>query len=107
MRIVAAGEDVVDTGEGYGIPRYVPSGTISSFHAGTPVDTGSVNDFTVLNLPPGNLNPFDPVLGISDFGPYPVDMTRRNAFRGPGWWNFDLNAAVAHSPSRDNEHSPN
>ena len=75
----------------------MPSGTISSFHAGTPVDTGSVNDFTVLNLPPGNLNPFDPVLGISDFGPYPVDMTRRNAFRGPGWWNFDLAASKSFS----------
>ncbi|PYV69797.1 MAG: TonB-dependent receptor, partial [Acidobacteria bacterium] len=86
-----------NAGEGYGIPRYVPSGTISSFHAGTPVNTGSVNDFTVLDLPPGNLSPFDPVLGISDFGPYPADMTRRNAFRGPGWWNFDLAASKSFS----------
>jgi len=29
-------------------------------------------------------------LGISDFGPFPADMTRRNAFRGPGAWNTDV-----------------
>ena len=78
---------------GYGIPRYVPTGAVSTLNAGSPVNTGSQNDFTVLNLPPGNLNPFDPTLGVSDFGPYPSDMTRRNAFRGPGWWNFDLAAS--------------
>jgi len=27
--------------------------------------------------------------GISDWGPYPADMTSRNAFRGPGAWNVD------------------
>src|SRR5271165_2344974 len=26
----------------------------------------------------------------SDFGPYPAAMTHRNAFRGPGAWNFDF-----------------
>ena len=28
-------------------------------------------------------------LGISDFGPFPADMMRRNSLRGPGAWNFD------------------
>jgi hypothetical protein len=42
--------------------------------------------------------PYDPVnnpyyYGISDFGPFPPNMTGRNAFRGPGAWNFDLAAA--------------
>jgi len=82
---------------GYGIPRYVPTGAISTLKAGSPVNSGLQNDFTVLNLPPGNLNPFDPTLGVSDFGPYPSDMTRRNAFRGPGWWNFDLAASKTFS----------
>ena len=27
--------------------------------------------------------------GISDWGPFPSDMTARNAFRGPGLWGFD------------------
>src|SRR5207248_2771578 len=84
-------------GAGYGIPRYVPSGTISSFQTGTAVNTGTANDFNVLTLPAGNTTAFDPVLGISDFGPYPADMTRRNAFRGPGWWNFDLAASKTFS----------
>ena len=32
----------------------------------------------------------NPITGNSDFGPYPADMTKRDAFRGPGAWNFDL-----------------
>ena len=28
--------------------------------------------------------------GYSDFGPYPADMTERNALRGPGFWNVDF-----------------
>jgi len=24
-----------------------------------------------------------------NFGPYPTNMTKRNAFRGPGFWNID------------------
>jgi hypothetical protein len=31
-----------------------------------------------------------PLIGTSDFGPYPDTMTDRNAFRGPGAWNVDL-----------------
>jgi hypothetical protein len=50
----------------------------------------TVNNFNVLTLPAANETPFDPVLGISDFGPCPANMTGRNAFRGPGAWNFDV-----------------
>ena len=32
----------------------------------------------------------NPITGNSEFGPYPADMTERNAFRGPGAWFFDL-----------------
>ena len=40
------------------------------------------------------LNPLQAAaIGISDFGPYPANMTRRNAFVGPGAWNFDLTAS--------------
>ena len=83
---------------GYGIPRYVPVSSITSFHTGTPVSGGAgTNNFTVLTLPGANFTPFDPALtsathpnGISDFGPFPANMTGRNAFRGPGAWNLDL-----------------
>jgi len=84
-----------NAGAGYGIPRYVPStGSVPRTTSGTPVNVGP-NQYTVLTLPTANSAPFDPVLGISDFGPYPADMTGRNMFRGPGAWNFD--AAISKS----------
>ena len=86
----------INAGAGYGIPRYVPESAVTSFSTGTPVSGGpGTNNFSVLTLPGGNFTPFK-FLGIngtkpaSDFGPFPADMTGRNAFRGPGAWNFDL-----------------
>ncbi len=32
----------------------------------------------------------NPITDNSDFGPYPADMTERDAFRGPGAWYVDL-----------------
>ncbi len=32
----------------------------------------------------------NPITGTSDFGPYPLSMTARNAFRAPGRWNLDV-----------------
>lgn len=75
----------------YGIPRYVPSAQISSFRAGTPVDSGNPNLFTLLTLPAANS--FTGLLGVSDFGPYPAAMTTRNMFFGPGAWSFDVAVA--------------
>ena len=81
----------LNAGAGYGIPRYVPSASISSHSTGAPVSAGAgTNDFTVLTLPAGSFNAFNSTLGFSDFGPFPSDMTARNAFRGPGAWNFDF-----------------
>jgi hypothetical protein len=81
----------LNAGAGYGIPRYIPTSAISSLHTGTPVSGGAgTNNFTVLTLPGGNFTALNPTLGISDFGPFPADMTSRNAFRGPGAWNLDL-----------------
>jgi hypothetical protein len=55
--------------------------------------TANPNEFTLLDLSP--LVPYaggyvNPTTGNSDFGPYPADMTERDAFRGPGAWNVDL-----------------
>jgi outer membrane receptor protein involved in Fe transport len=76
-----------------GVPRVVPSAPIMHFKAGSATNIGP-NQFQILNLPPPNETaPFDPVLGISDFGPFPSNMTSRNAFRGPGAWSFDAAAA--------------
>jgi Carboxypeptidase regulatory-like domain len=77
----------LNAGTGTGIPRYTPSSPISNFGVGSGVAAGQ-NSFTLLTLPAPNN--FTGDLGISDFGPYPALMTDRNAFRGPGAWDFDL-----------------
>jgi hypothetical protein len=81
----------------YVIPRLTPASAITQFHTGTPVfdnqqgGSNTGNEFFALNVPPpAALGPNNPALGISDFGPFPADMSRRNAFRGPGAWNTDL-----------------
>ena len=87
----------------YVIPRLTPATPVTQFRTGTPVYAGSGNTFTALTVPlPANIDPltgltpaFNSALGMSDFGPFPKNMTRRNAFRGPGAWNDDL--AIAKS----------
>ena len=80
----------------YTVPRLTPATPITDFHTGAAVPSGTPGVFNVLTLPlPASFAPLDPALGISDFGPYPANMTRRNAFRGPGAWNTDL--AIAKS----------
>ena len=77
----------------YAIPRYTPSAPIAQrVVSGSPVQTSATsNTWVGLTAPPAAmLGPLDPALGISDFGPYPADMTGRNIFHGPGAWNVDL-----------------
>lgn len=55
--------------------------------------TGNPNEFNLLDL--SGLVPYaggylHPLTGNSDFGPYPSDMLKRNALRGPGYWNVDF-----------------
>jgi len=72
------------------IPRLTPVTPIISYHVGSPQPVGP-NEFTALTVPvPASFAPLDPALGISDFGPFPSNMTHRNAFTGPGAWNLDL-----------------
>jgi TonB dependent receptor len=87
---VADSTNSLNAGTGTGIPRYAPSAPIPSFSVGNGVSTGP-NNFTLLTLP--TANSFVGDLGVSDFGPYPVGMTSRNSFRGPGAWDFDLAAS--------------
>jgi hypothetical protein len=48
------------------------------------------NAFDGLDIPlPKSFVPLSSTLGISDFGPFPSDMMRRNSLRGPGAWNVD------------------
>jgi len=59
---------------------------------GSGTATGNPNEFQLIDLAPiaGAAGSYaHPVQGTSDFGPYPANMTNRNAFRGPGAWNID------------------
>jgi hypothetical protein len=75
--------------EGAGVPRYVPSAPLTNLRTGAAVNAGS-NVFNLLSLPaPTEIS--NPALnGISDFGPYPANMTTRGMFYGPGAWNLDM-----------------
>ena len=72
------------------IPRLTPATPITNYHVGKPKQVGP-NTFTALNIPlPASFAPLNSNLGISDFGPFPSNMTHRSAFSGPGAWNLDL-----------------
>ena len=71
-------------------PRYAPSSSIPNYYTGAGVAAASPNLFNLLNLPAGTTFGNASLDGISDFAPYPANMTARNAFRGPGAWSFDL-----------------
>ena len=74
---------------GYRIPRFMPATPITHYKVGNPVAVGP-NVFNALTVPlPNSLGIVNSALGISDYGPYPAGMTRRNSFRGPGAWNLD------------------
>jgi hypothetical protein len=61
---------------------------------------GIPNDFNILSLCSGAPTDFtgckfdssyaNPIVGYSDFGPWPSNMTGRDAFRSPGDWNVDF-----------------
>jgi outer membrane receptor protein involved in Fe transport len=74
-----------------GIPRYTPNGTITSMSASGSMPSGNPNEFNLLTLPGADSTCNAAWLGcIETFGPFPANMTARNAFRGPGAWNADF-----------------
>ncbi len=73
----------------YTVPRLIPA-TTPTYKVGSPKAVGP-NVFSAMTIPaPKSSESLDPTLGLSDFGPFPSTMTHRNAFRGPGAWNFDM-----------------
>ena len=57
-----------------------------------PAAAGQSDRFVYLNLAqyPVNSTFVNPIANISDFGPFPGNMSGRNVFSGPGSWNLDL-----------------
>jgi hypothetical protein len=87
---------------GYNYARYTPAGGVVPKRSFTSiphgVDGGGANAYVIGTLPAPNswgnplfaqVNPKNFPNGISDWGPFPADMTSRNSFRGPGAWNID------------------
>jgi hypothetical protein len=70
--------------------RLTPSSPVV-INTSNPPDAGSENTFTLADLSNQTIttqgNPF---VGNYNFGPYTEGMSRRNAYRGPGFWNVDL-----------------
>jgi hypothetical protein len=55
-------------------------------------DTNGANHFNFIDLSnqSSGFGSFRDISGASEVGPYPANMTRRNAFRSPGYWNMDF-----------------
>lgn len=70
-----------------GIPRSAPSSLVPTALP----DNFIYTPFTTSNgTPLFDSSYANPIVGISDFGPFPANMVARNAFRGPGQWNIDM-----------------
>ncbi len=74
----------------YTVPRLEPATPFTSHSVAKSPQVLGPNNFNGLNVPlPKSFTPYSSTLGISDFGPFPGDMMRRNSLRGPGAWNMD------------------
>jgi hypothetical protein len=74
----------------YTFPRLTPATAPTYRVSSNPGQPAGANVYNLLTLPlPASFAPDNPALGISDLGPFPAGMLGRNAFRGPGAWNFD------------------
>lgn len=113
--------DFTNNYSGYNVARYsttqpIQQHTFKSIPSG--VDGGGTNTYVIGQLPaatswgnpkllpPSSSDPTKPDRagypdGISDWGPWPLSMVRRNSFRGPGIWNLDLSASKTF-PIREN-----
>jgi hypothetical protein len=82
--------DYTDDAFDYTVPRETPSTPFASQHVNGPSNALAPNVYGILAVPiPAEVAPLDPALGISDLGPFPAGMMRRNSLRGPGAWNID------------------
>ena len=79
----------LNAGAGHGIPRYAPVTPVTQKKFNKSTGQAGTNVYNIGTLPAAVSFSNPAYGGISDFGPYPASMTSRNAFYGPGAWNFD------------------
>lgn len=71
--------------------RLIPTGSLRFKGSGNPPAVpGTPNRFNYIDLSNQSPSTFTDVSGFTEVGPFPSNMTKRNAFRGPGFWNVDL-----------------
>jgi len=72
------------------VPRLEPATPFYSESVKKHPQAVGANSFDGLTVPfPKTFAPLSSTLGLSDYGPFPSDMMRRNSIRGPGGWNVD------------------
>jgi len=73
-------------------PRAMFDGPVKRSPTENPPPAGQPNRFKFLDLTgaPINSDYVHPITGTAEFGPFPRNMTGRNAFRSPGAWNIDV-----------------
>jgi hypothetical protein len=85
--------DTTNNVSGYNVARYAPASGVVPQHTFKSIPGGAAatgpNLYTIGTLPAANSFGNPALLGASDWGPFPADMTARNAFHGPGAWNVD------------------
>jgi Carboxypeptidase regulatory-like domain/TonB-dependent Receptor Plug Domain len=74
----------------YTFLRLTPTAPINFGAPDNLTPTSNPNEFIYTNLQNQTPSTFRDVSGGTDVGPYPTNMTDRNAFRGPGYWNVNL-----------------
>ncbi|MGA2967290.1 MAG: carboxypeptidase regulatory-like domain-containing protein [Terriglobales bacterium] len=76
----------------YVAPRVALLGAVPRRTLSTPVNLGG-DTFNVYNMPASSLideSYVNPILGVSDFGPWSPNMTGRDTFTSMGSWNMNL-----------------
>jgi outer membrane receptor protein involved in Fe transport len=84
---------IYDWTMGYSVaPRMMEKSHIPRSGSGNPKPSGEPDNFIYIDLPASTIDStwYNPKTGIADFGPFPSNMTKRNAFRSPGVWNWDM-----------------
>lgn len=72
-------------------PRAMFNTAIAATGTGlTPAGTPNKWDYIDFTKAKADSTWVNPAFGVSDFGPFPANMTGRGAFRTPGNWNLDL-----------------
>lgn len=74
--------------------RLKPTGNID-FGKPSTIRSNGVNTFIWTDLSKQTASTFTDASGGTEVGPFPTDVAPRNAFRGPGYWNFDFGIVKA------------